>query len=159
MGGHTGPIMRNPVVARWNTGRVASDMAVAFIGGGAGLLTGAVTGTISSLIAPWANWGIEKRRLARARRVERIKEWRDGVKNLDWEETNHGQQAYLSSEKISGDVRTKAWWATLRPEMSHDVCRQVEELSEKPIPTRYGQISKLIEHEITRIERRKWKLV
>jgi hypothetical protein len=134
---------------------VASDIAVAFIGGGAGLLTGAVTGTLSSLIAPWANWGIEKKRLAREGRVERIKKWRDGVENLDWEERNHGQQGYLSTDVISGDVRTKGWWITLRPEMAPDVRNKVEDLSEKPIPTRQGQVSKLIEHEITRIEREK----
>jgi hypothetical protein len=139
--------------------RVASDIAAAFIGGGAGLLTGAVTGTISSLVAPWANWGIEKKRLARERRVERIKEWRDGVETLDWAERSHGQEGYLPSERISGDVRTKAWWTTLRPEMAPDVRSKIEDLSEKPISTRHGQISKLIEHEITRIEREKWKLV
>ncbi len=122
-------------------------------------MTGAVTGTISSLIAPWANWGIEKKRLARERRVERVKEWRDGVENLDWAEAHHGQEGYLPSDRISGDVRTKSWWATLRPEMAPDVLRKVEDLSEKPIPTRHGQISKLIEHEITRIEREKWDLV
>ena len=138
---------------------MASDIAVAFVGGGAGLLTGAVTGTISSLIAPWANWGIEKKRLARERRVERVKEWRDGVEDLDWAEAHHGQEGYLPSDRISGDLRTKSWWATLRPEMAPDVLRKVEDLSEKPIPTRHGQISKLIEHEITRIEREKWNLV
>ncbi|MEE6179212.1 hypothetical protein [Mycobacterium sp. 050134] len=138
---------------------MASDIAVAFIGGGAGLLTGAVTGTISSLVAPWANWGIEKKRLTRERRVRRIKEWRDGVENLDWAEANHGQEGYLTTERISGDVRTKDWWVTLRPEMSPDVLNEVEGLSEQPIHQRHGKISKLIQHEITRIEREKWKLV
>lgn len=138
---------------------MASDIAVAFIGGGAGLLTGAVSGVISSLIAPWANWGIEKKRLTRERQVERIKEWRDGVEDLDFAEAHHGQEGYLPSDRISGDVRTKAWWVTLRPEMAPDVRHKIEDLSEKPIQQRHGQISKVIEHEISRIEREKWKLV
>ena len=128
---------------------------MALISGGVGL----TTGIIGSLFAPWANWGVEKRRLKRQRRVERIKEWRDGVGELDFCEKNHGQEAYLSTDRINGDVRTKAWWVTLRPEMAHDVRKEVEDLSATPIPPRRGQVSKLIEHEITRIERDKWKLV
>ena len=138
---------------------MASDIAVAFIGGGAGLLTGAVSGVISSLIAPWASWGIEKKRLARERRVERIKEWRDGVEDLDWAERMHGREGSLPSDRINGDFRTMAWFVTLRPEMAPNVLRKLEDVGEQPIPQRYGQASKLIEHEITRIEREKWKLV
>lgn len=52
---------------------------MALVGGGVGLVTGAV----ASLIAPWANWGIEKRKLRRAGRVERIREWRAGASQLD----------------------------------------------------------------------------
>ncbi len=89
----------------------------------------------------------------------RIKEWRDGVQNLDWAEANHGQEGYLRFDRISGDVRTKDWWVTLSPEMAPDVPNKVEELSKQPIHSRPGQTSKLIEHEITRIEREKWKLV
>jgi hypothetical protein len=58
--------------------RAAYEVPVALISGGVGLTTGA----IGSLFAPWANWGVEKRRLKHQRRVDRIKEWRDGVKNL-----------------------------------------------------------------------------
>jgi hypothetical protein len=100
--------MHKPVGARWKTGGVASDIAVAFIGGGAGLLTGAVTGTVSSLIAPWAHWGIEKKRLARERRVARIEEWKERVGNLYWSEKHHDSD--FGQGPVSADVRTKGWF-------------------------------------------------
>jgi len=43
--------------------------------------------------------------------------------------------------------------------MAPDVLRKLEDLGEQPIPTRFGQASALIEHEISRIEREKWELV
>jgi hypothetical protein len=62
-------------------------------------------------------------------------------------------------DPISADVHTKDWFITLRPEMAKDARRRVEELSNKPTPTRLGQIPNLLKHEVARIERDKWKLV
>lgn len=47
----------------------------AVIGGIAGLVTGAV----SSLVAPWINWGIEKQRERYRYRQQMIREWRQMV--------------------------------------------------------------------------------
>jgi hypothetical protein len=132
---------------------------VALIGGGAGLVTGAVTGAISAIIAPWAKWGVDKKRLAQERRVERIKEWRDGVGHLDWQEDHHGQTGAWDTQLISADIHSQSWYVTLRPEMAREVVDQVEKLNDQPVPSRRGKISKLVKHEITRIEREKWKLV
>ncbi len=85
--------------------------------------------------------------------MDRIQEWRNDVKDLDFCEAHHRKEGYLPTDRISGDVRTKSWWVTLRPEMAPDVRRKVEDLSEKPIPTRHGQMSKLIEYDITRVHR------
>lgn len=155
---------RRPVDAQarigcWDTDAVASDIAVALIGGGAGLLTGAVTGTISSLIAPWANWGIEKKRRAQDLRQKRIEEWRRHLDDLDWAENYHGRVVNPGDDPISGDVRTKDWFITLRAEMAADALQQVEELSQRPMQTRRGEMSKLLGEEITRIEREKWELI
>jgi hypothetical protein len=57
---------------------VASEITVAVIGGVAGL----VTGTAGSLTAPWAQWGVEQRRLRRQRSVDLIAEWRAGIDAL-----------------------------------------------------------------------------
>jgi hypothetical protein len=138
---------------------VASDIAVAFIGGGAGLLTGAVTGAISALIAPWAKWGIEKKRLAREPRVERVKEWRGHLDHVNWAEKYHGRGIAPGEDPISGDVRTRDWFATLHAEMGADALQQFEELSQRPIHTRRGEMSKLLAAEISRIEREKWELI
>lgn len=40
---------------------------------------GLVTGVIGSLAAPWANWGVERRRVRLASRQARITEWRQAV--------------------------------------------------------------------------------
>ena len=55
---------------------MADTLWVTIVGG----LAGIVTGGISSLIAPWANWGIEKRKQKLAHRRELIAKWREMIK-------------------------------------------------------------------------------
>lgn len=52
-----------------------SEVAAAIVGGVAGFATGAV----SSIIAPWSNWGVEKRRIRHNRRIDMVEEWRQGL--------------------------------------------------------------------------------
>lgn len=52
-----------------------SQVVAAIVGGVAGLATGAV----SSLVAPWSNWGVEKRRIRHTHRIELVEEWRQGL--------------------------------------------------------------------------------
>ncbi|WP_133160822.1 hypothetical protein [Mycobacterium ahvazicum] len=161
---------------------MTSDVAVAFIGGGAGLLTGAVTGTISSLIAPWANWGIEKRRLRRENRVQRIKEWRAGVTELREAEHRDGKRVRYRKplslgDSITGrpaheeyidagvpspdyvDVSTKSWFHTLKRELSSAALRRIDTLTERPLAERIGELPNMLDEEINRLERDKWDLV
>jgi hypothetical protein len=157
---------------------VASEIAVAFIGGGAGLLTGAITGAISSLIAPWANWGIEKRRLNRTSRVGRVKEWRQGVAYLRKAEREHGQPQSVPKlkswqDKITArpefitvlpdadliNVDNKPWFRTLRREVSKKTLRNVEVLNRQPLQERTKSLPDVLDEEINRIERDKWDLV
>lgn len=44
----------------------------AIVGGAAGIITGG----LSSIVAPWAVWGIEKRKSKRAYRIKLIDNWR-----------------------------------------------------------------------------------
>lgn len=37
------------------------------------------TGTLGSLVAPWANWGVEKRRERLTHRRALVKSWRHGI--------------------------------------------------------------------------------
>lgn len=49
------------------------QVSAALVGGGAGL----ATGVVGSLLAPWSNWGVEKRRGRLERRRQLIDEWRE----------------------------------------------------------------------------------
>lgn len=69
---------------------MTSEVVVALIGGAAGL----VTGTIGSLLAPWSQWGVEKRRLRRDSRVQRLAEWRAGIAILDEQAETYKHYAY-----------------------------------------------------------------
>ena len=142
----------------WDNSRVASEILVALIGGGAGL----TTGVVGSLFAPWASWGVEKRRLQQERRVQRIAEWRLGVRRL-----REAESLYVQSLRGDGpaygpqpDVTTRNWWATLKPELRSDVARKIEDLSNNTgVEERFEGVPNLLRDEIVRLERDKWKLV
>ena len=121
---------------------MASEVVAALIGGGAGL----ATGVVGSLFAPWANWGIEKRRLRRAGRVERIKEWRAGANQLD-------------SDVHFMELEWSTWYVTLLPEMSASARQQIEDATQGVPNRQHNEVAMLIIGEIARIEREKWKLV
>jgi hypothetical protein len=44
---------------------------------------GPVTGVIGSLVAPWVNWGVKKRRARLQRRQHLVTEWRKGLHELE----------------------------------------------------------------------------
>ena len=140
---------------------MASDIAVAFIGGAAGLLTG----TVSSLFAPWAHWGAEKERRQQDRRVARVADWRKGVDELAFAEgeavspSSSASVVFVSARDPDYDVRSKDWYVTLKSVMSPDVANEVEALSAKPLNSRLGEVPKLLRHEIMHIEREHWELV
>ena len=91
-----------PRLVRCDNHCMASEIVVALIGGGAGL----ATGVVGSLFAPWANWGVEKRRQRQANRVERIKEWRNGVTELRKYELGDGKQVAYRKPASLGDQIT-----------------------------------------------------
>ncbi len=65
---------------------MASEVWAAVIGGVAGLATGA----LSSLIAPWANWGVERRREQLKHKRDLISSWRTGISTIDATGTDSG---------------------------------------------------------------------
>jgi hypothetical protein len=146
---------------------VASEIAVALISGGVGL----TTGIVGSLIAPWANWGVEKRRLRQESRVERIGEWRDGVEALRAAENDHvprigvpGMQTSLVVDNGAPDpdgtrLRSRSWFVTLQPELSKRGREEAVDLQEQRVVKRLGLLPDLLAAEIARIERDKWKLI
>lgn len=153
---------------------MAPDIVAAFIGGGAGL----ATGVVGSLFAPWANWGVERSRLRRASRVERIKEWRRGVAYLRKAEREHGvpkrvrkNSWYQESLNVMPEfvttvtdrdlvnVESKPWFRTLKRELPKKSRDRVRELNEQPLQGRVGQLPAFLDEAINRIERDKWNLV
>lgn len=153
---------------------MALEIVVALIGGGAGLATGA----IGSLVAPWANWGIEQRRLRRAIRLERISEWRSGVAVLRRAELEDGKSQRVAKRATLRDritdpieyvnvvpdpdlanVQTKPWYGTLRRELSGKTVRQIAALSAEPLQQRLSAVPDKLDEEINRLERDKWQLV
>lgn len=134
------------------------------------VVVGLGTGVVTSWTAPRANWGIEKKRLLRGARVERIKEWRDGVAELRAIEDANVVEARAAGgisivvdaghpdppEAASG---IKPWFVTLRPELSQAALDKFLVLQKKRIIERKGQIPNLLADEITRIEREQWELI
>ncbi|ORW28187.1 hypothetical protein AWC19_27515 [Mycobacterium palustre] len=114
---------------------MASEIWTAVIGGLAGLTSGAV----GSLIAPWANWSIEKRRLERQRRYDLLKSWRDGIAGME----GHDHSKYIAS----------GWYETLRPYMWENTRRRLEAPRTVFVPADSGRgIRDLFTREVDRIE-------
>lgn len=124
------------------TSAVASEIAVAVIGGVSGL----VSGGIVTLVAPWSSWGIEKRRLRREHRVKRIAEWRAGASQL-------GEDVHFM------ELEWSPWYVTLLPEMRRKTIEAVDAASQGSSYENYNVVATLIIEEIAYIEREKWELV
>ncbi|MBN7353586.1 Uncharacterised protein [Mycobacteroides abscessus subsp. abscessus] len=93
---------------------MSSEVWAAVIGGVAGLGAGA----LSSLIAPWVNWGVEQKREKRDHRRALITSWRDGIASIDVEGTDaggfpDGYQIHFTRRYFS-----TPWYETLRPHLS-----------------------------------------
>ena len=67
----------------------------------AGALAGLVTGAVSALAAPWANWGVEKRRATRRERRDLIDSWERMVAEQLRSETANLDEMIRSDEYLS----------------------------------------------------------
>ncbi|SRX93244.1 hypothetical protein MSP7336_01480 [Mycobacterium shimoidei] len=118
---------------------MASEVWAAVIGGVAGLATGA----LGSVIAPWVNWGIEKRRSDRQHRRDLVKAWREGV-------TYEGHDFVLALNSN--------WYETLRPNMKPETVERLERQRTSIVPPdNHRHFKDVFTGEIDRIER-EWKL-
>jgi hypothetical protein len=150
---------------------VASEITVAVIGGVAGL----VTGTAGSLTAPWAQWGVEHRRLRRQRRVDLIAEWRAGIDALRAVEDEAAPRipfpggpgkpggGYLVVSTNTPDPpetrdTQQNWYETLIPNLSKDADKSLKALRGKRVAHRMRRIPDLLRADVARIER-DWKLI
>jgi hypothetical protein len=118
---------------------MTSEIWAAIVGGIAGLATGA----LGSVIAPWVNWGIEKRRSDRQHRRDLVKSWREGL-TYD----GHNYAVALNSN----------WYETLRPNLKAGVIEHLESQRTSIVPPdNYRHFKDVFTGEVDRIER-EWGL-
>jgi hypothetical protein len=142
---------------------MASEVAVAVISGG----TGVVGLAIGSVVTRWANWGFEKSRRKEDRRVARIESWRVEIRQLRNAENScvaRNEERRAKQEPELGDLPEAdpmhhEWFRDLQLELAEDAVERVEELRQKPVKDRLGEVPNLLEEEVRRIERSEWKLV
>ena len=126
-----------------------TDTIWSAIAGGA---TGIVTGSISSLLAPWAIWGIEKRRQKLAYRRELIAKWRRMLSQAASSEAKNQTDLMKFLERHHD-------FYSLKAEARHlfSAGRTSVVLADRPVGTIPNLLDELID-EVGRIER-KWELV
>ena len=111
-------------------------------------VVGLISGAIGSLIAPWVQWGVEKKRLRRASRQDQIAAWRTAVDRDDF--------AYQPFAQGNA-------YATLRPHLPKDLRQTIDQwknpgiVTSLPVMGRDPIQVRLLE-EIARVER-KWGLI
>jgi hypothetical protein len=116
-----------------------AKVTVAIIAGAFGLLGGVV----GSLIAPWVQWGIEKRRFKLNRRLEYIRAWRHFIGS------NEFDQATFRETKT---------FKTMCPYLPENLVEAIEDQSIHVSITGGDPIKGRLLDEVTRIER-EWGLV
>jgi hypothetical protein len=124
-----------------------SDTLIAAI---VGAVAGIITGSIGSLFAPWANWGIEKQKQKLAHRRELVAKWREMVAETS-KQTGVNAELYIHSHKDYYSLLPH-----LRKEGIKARTEAIRAVSVKPYPIL--PILMLILEDIDRIER-EWDLV
>ena len=76
-----------------------------------GAIAGLISGVIGSLIAPWVQWTIVKRRNLFNYRRELIRTWREQIESFDHE---------------SGNIRGSATYSAIRPHLKQEVRDSLE---------------------------------
>jgi hypothetical protein len=86
------------------------------------IISGLLGAGVASVVAPWSNWGVEKRKNDREYKRRLIQSWRNGV-------------AELTSEKEALGTR---WYETLRPHLTADEILKVEGVYTAPRPRTFA---------------------
>lgn len=116
-------------------------------------LSGGSVGAVASLLAPWASWGVEKRRDVRAHHRALIASWRSGL--AEWE------QRSLSGHDVEDPIPflSLPWYQTLRPRMDQKARTTAADAAwqQPKSDTELSAAGSALAEEIDRIER-EWGL-
>jgi hypothetical protein len=74
------------------------------------IISGLLGAGVASVVAPWSNWGVEKRKSDRQYRRDLVRDWRNGI-------------AKLTSEN---EALGTGWYESLRPHLTQDEILKVE---------------------------------
>jgi len=128
---------------------VTDTTSAAIVGG----LAGVITGAISSIIAPWANWGIEKQRLLRETRKDIIQNARRTVVSY-----RQCVETSLGDRLLGYALNQNTAWLRIKPFLHEDVWKLIDEAARVQI--RDGRALLALAHfeqDINRLEKL-WKL-
>jgi len=147
---------------------MSTEVVVALIGGGSGL----VTGTVGSLVAPWSVWRAEKQKLRHARMAELMSEWREGVNQLRADEDEacprmpiprppgesgdiYGVLVSQMPDPDNVKVDRLDWFLSMETFLSEEVLSEVQSLGSKRLHERSGRLPDILAREIARIEHKR----
>ena len=112
-------------------------------------ILGFVAGAIGTLVAPWVNWGIEKRREKTKRRQEFIDSWR----------------RYIEDEFEWNSFRNTAMFSQIKPYLSEKMINELDPVEGSETPTIHlrspigeDTLTKRLLDEIAAVEKR-WNLI
>jgi hypothetical protein len=107
---------------------------------------GLIAGVVGSLVAPWVQWAVEKRRGRTNHRRELIKTWRSDFQKFDYDDHRLGDSAAYTS---------------LRPHLRPEVRDAIEKPRTAYVPNegRHGSVKQqMLLDEVARLEK-EWGLV
>src|ERR1043166_9523274 len=87
-------------------------------------VVGLLSGVVGSLVAPWVQWGIEKKRFKMNRRLKYVRAWRNFVGSNDFTQANFK------------DTKT---FKTLRPYLSNQLIAKIEDETIRSEERRVGK--------------------
>jgi hypothetical protein len=106
---------------------------------------GLIGGVVGSLVAPWVQWAVEKRRNIYDYRRVLIRVWREKIEGFDYS---------------AGSIGDTATYAAIRPLLDPEIRKKLENSRTVIIPGVRGPhpIKQLLLDKVSRIER-KWGLM
>ena len=111
-----------------------------------------VAGAIGSLVAPWVNWGVEKRRQRFERRKEMVESWRQLLRDVS--EFTVVENEDVRYAPLIGLLSAHAAYFSLQPHLSQETRDAIEATRRRFWGCEHVQIAfDLLVRDINRIER------